>query len=106
MIENNYHTGDCLVSTRKLSRITGISNTTIRMAIGSLVSQNILKKVNNVFIAGRMDFSIEDVKVQTLVEKTAENLKFCTNELTPYPPLGLLYALLSLRYTRPLPFCR
>ncbi|DAA84554.1 TPA: hypothetical protein CPT90_06270 [Candidatus Gastranaerophilales bacterium HUM_3] len=75
MIENNYHTGDCLVSTRKLSRITGISNTTIRMAIGSLVSQNILKKVNNVFIAGRMDFSIEDVKVQTLVEKTAENLK-------------------------------
>lgn len=28
-----------------------------------------LKKVNNVFIAGRMDFSIEDVKVQTLVEK-------------------------------------
>lgn len=45
------------------------------MAIGSLVSQNILKKVNNVFIAGRMDFSIEDVKVQTLVEKTAENLK-------------------------------
>lgn len=75
MIENSYHTGDCLVSTRKLSRITGISNTTIRMAIGSLVSQNILKKVNNVFIAGRMDFSIEDVKVQTLVEKTAENLK-------------------------------
>ena len=81
MIENNYHTGDCLVSTRKLSRITGISNTTIRMAIGSLVSQNILKKVNNVFIAGRMDFSIEDVKVQTLVEKTAENLNTHINEL-------------------------
>lgn len=75
MVENQYKAGDCLVSTRKLSRITGISNTTIRMAIGSLVSQNILKKVNNAFIAVRTDFSVQDVKAQTLVEKTAESLK-------------------------------
>lgn len=75
IIENNLKVGDCLTSTRTLSQITGISNTTIRIAIGSLISEGILKKENNAFIVNTINFAIREIPPQTLVEKTAENLK-------------------------------
>lgn len=73
--KNKYKIGDCLVSTRKLSEMTGISNTTIRIAIGSLISENILRKENNGFIIEKTDFQVSAIQAQTLVEKTAENIK-------------------------------
>lgn len=73
--DNNYKKGDCLISTRKLSEITGISNTTIRMAICSLISENIIKKVNNAFVVEKVNYKLEEIRVQTLVEKTALSLK-------------------------------
>lgn len=75
LLENNYKKGDCLISTRKLSQLIGMSNTTIRMAIGSLISEKIIKKVNNSFIIENANYKIKEVKVQTLVEKTAQCLK-------------------------------
>lgn len=80
ILENNLQAGDCLTSTRTLSLITGISSTTIRIAIGSLISKGILKKENNTFIVNNIDFAVTEIPPQTLVEKTAENLKtYITN---------------------------
>lgn len=73
--ENGFQEGDCLISIRKLSAYTGISAATIRIAIGSLVSENIVRKENNVFVINSMDFRLENIQVQTLVEKIAENMK-------------------------------
>lgn len=72
---NGYQKGDGLISIRKLSAYTGISSATIRIAIGSLISEGIIRKENNIFIINRMNFSLEDVQVQTLVEKIAESIK-------------------------------
>lgn len=72
---NGYQEGDCLISIRKLSAYTGISSATIRIAIGSLISENIIRKENNVFIINRMNFNLEEVQVQTLVEKIAESMR-------------------------------
>ena len=73
--KNNFKAGDYLISTRKLSEITGMSNTTIRIAIGSLISENVLKKENNGFIINKTDFKLSSIKAQTLVEKTAESIR-------------------------------
>ena len=75
LCENGYKPGDCLISIRKLGSITGISPATIRIAIGSLISEGIIKKENNIFVVTRMDFQLEDVQVQTLVEKIAGEIK-------------------------------
>ncbi len=73
--ENNYKKGDCLISTRKLSQLTGISTATIRMAIGSLISEKIIRKVNNTFIVLKTGYVLKEVKTQTLAEKTAVGIK-------------------------------
>lgn len=84
LVGNGYKTGDCIISTRKLSNLIGISNTTIRIAINSLVSERIIKKVNNTFVVENMDFACRNIKSETLVEKIAENLKsYITSELKP-----------------------
>ena len=46
--DNKYKAGDKLISTRKLSKITGVSVATIRSAITNLVLQGILEKQKNV----------------------------------------------------------
>lgn len=73
--ENNYKKGDILVSVRKLSQYIGISNTTLRMAIATLVSRGVLKKQDNSFIVTDLDFEVSRIETMTLVEKVAINLK-------------------------------
>lgn len=75
IINNNYQVGDLMISTRKLAEIIGISNATIRMAMGSLVSEGIIAKKNNSFIVINADFDIETIRPQSLVEKIAQNLR-------------------------------
>lgn len=72
--ENNYREGDVLISTRKLAQITGISSTTIRLAMINLVSEKILKKDGRNFIIMDSNCKINPIEVQTLVEKIADNL--------------------------------
>ncbi len=72
---NNYKTGDRLISTRNLASLTGISTATIRIAIGSLISEGILKKENSVFIVNKTDFELMNIFPQTLVEKIAASIK-------------------------------
>lgn len=75
ILKNGFKEGDYLISTRKLSEITGMSNTTVRIAIGSLISENIIKKENHGFLINKTDFRINNIKTQTLVEKTSESIK-------------------------------
>ena len=75
LIEENYQKGDCLISTRKLAALTGMSGATIRMAVNSLVSEKILKKINKVFVVECLDFTAGDIQPKTLVEKTADRIK-------------------------------
>lgn len=73
--EDGYRCGVCLASTRKLASLTGMSTATIRIAIGSLMSEGILEKVGNAFVIRAIDFEIDEVKTQTLVEKIAVQLR-------------------------------
>ena len=75
LLDNDCRIGDCLISARKLSRITGISNATIRMAVNCLVAEKIVKKVNNTFIVTSLDFGCKKIETQTLVDKVAESLR-------------------------------
>ena len=73
--ENHYKAGDKLLSTRKLSKLTGVSNATIRSAITNLVLQGILEKKKNAYILTGRSFRTHNVEAKTLVEKVAENIK-------------------------------
>lgn len=73
--ENGYQEGDNLISLRKLSQITGISNSTLRLAVNTLAASGILEKRENNFFIKKSGFKIQVIQNQTLVEKIAENLK-------------------------------
>lgn len=72
--ENNYKEGDILISARKLAQKTGISNTTLRMAIAHLVTNGILEKRQLSFVVTNTDFKVENVSIKTLAEKVAEEI--------------------------------
>lgn len=73
--ENAYQKGDILISTRKLSKILGISNTTLISAFKYLLSRGVISKDENRFIVSDLDFKVNNICSKTLVEKVAENLK-------------------------------
>lgn len=73
--QNNYQPGDKIVSTRQLSQIIGFSNTTIRIAFTSLISENILEKKGNVFVVRCINFETDELKQATLADKVADKIK-------------------------------
>ena len=75
IIDDNYKTGDYLLSTRKIAKITGITDSTVRMAIISIVSSGILKKEGKHYIVQNLDYKTGNIKSKTLVEKIAEEIK-------------------------------
>lgn len=75
LFENNYKKNDVLISARKLAQYTGISNTTVRLAITTLVSMGILAKRGRDFIILEDNFEIEQVYLQTLVEKVSVGIR-------------------------------
>lgn len=79
--ENGYKKGDKIGSIRELSRISGISNTTLITAVSNLVSQGILEKKDNSFIIKISDFSVEQIETKTLVQKIAESIKTLIKDL-------------------------
>ena len=72
IIDNNYKSGDTLLSARKLSAHLAIPFATIRIAINSLISENIIKKSGNNFVVLKTDYNSNNKEQQTLVEKIAE----------------------------------
>ena len=74
LIEDNYKIGDTLISTRKLAKILGISFSTIRTSINSLITEKVLKKENKTFIINSMDFDIKNLEQTSLAEKIAEHI--------------------------------
>lgn len=84
MVEHGYKEGDLLISTRKLASLTGISNTTIRTALGSLISPGIIGKKYNSFIVLTSSFKADGVETKTLAEKVAESIKiYASANLNP-----------------------
>lgn len=79
--ENGYKPQDKLISVRQLSRITGITNTTLRMAVSHLVKNGVLVKKDGSYIINNTDFEVKNVAVKTLVEKVAESMReyICEN---------------------------
>jgi len=73
--DNNYKSGDILVSIRKLAMETGISNTTLRFAVASLVKYGILEKQENQFVVKKEQFDVRKIQLKTLVEKVADSLR-------------------------------
>ena len=80
ILEYGYKCGVCLNSTRKLAEITGMSTATVRIAIGTLISEGIIEKVGNTFVIKKLDFEIDDIQAQTLVDKVAITLKEYINK--------------------------
>ncbi len=75
ILEYGYKCGVCLISTRKLAELTGMSTATVRIAIGTLVSEGIIEKFGNTFVIKNLNFNIDDIQTQTLVDKIAYALK-------------------------------
>lgn len=74
ILEESYSIGDTLISTRKLAEITGMSSTTIRLALLNLTNEKILKKDGKNYIIINSDFSVNKIQTQTLVEKVADDI--------------------------------
>ncbi len=73
--ENGYKKDSFLPSMRELSRITGISNTTIRSAMTNLLTEKVVIKKDNNFILVKDSIEIQKVEMKTLVEKIADDLE-------------------------------
>lgn len=75
ILTNGYKIGDKFISTRKLAAISGISNTTLITAMSNLAVNGVFKKENKDFIVMNLDFELEEVSTQTLVEQISQKLK-------------------------------
>lgn len=75
LINNSYSAGDKIPSIRELAKIINSSNTTVRIAINTLISEKVLKKTGNLFIVNNSNFSIKQVETKTLMEKVANQIK-------------------------------
>ena len=74
IINYGYKEGDLLISTRKLAQLTGVSNATIRTALGSLISIGIIGKKYNSFIVLTSSFESGTIITKTLAQKVAESI--------------------------------
>ena len=75
LFENGYKKGDKILSTRKLAKEIGISDTTARAAVNYLTALGILEKSKNAFVIKESKFNIKEIRSQTLVEKVAEGIR-------------------------------
>jgi len=75
LVENNYKTEDNIPSTRKLAKLTGMADTTVRLAVNNLVAGGILEKKGKSYIIKSLDYRVREISTQTLVEKVAKNIK-------------------------------
>lgn len=73
--ENNYKKDSVLPSMRKLSKLTGITNTTLRMAMTNLLANKIVEKRDKNYVLARDYIEIEKIEMKTLVEKIADDLQ-------------------------------
>lgn len=75
ILNNNLKKDDILPSIRVLAKKTNISNSTIRVAIESLIWEKILAKNKNEFFILSTDFKVNNIEHQTLVDKITKNIK-------------------------------
>lgn len=75
ILASNYKIGEELISARKLAVITGISNSTVRLAISHLVSEGLLQREGKIFRILNLNFEVEEKTPMTLVEKISSDIK-------------------------------
>ena len=75
LFENGYKKGDKILSTRKLAKEIGISDTTVRAAVNCLAACGVLEKSKNSFFVKSMGFDIKKIQSETLVEKVADGIR-------------------------------
>ena len=69
-----YNVGDVIDSTRKIGQETGMTSSTIRIAINTLISEGIIKKKEKVFIINSLNLKEQKLQNLTLAEKIAEKI--------------------------------
>lgn len=75
ILENGYKINDKLISIRTLSSLTGMSVSTIRLAVNCLERDGVLKKEKNNYFINDLEFIVNKIQTQTLVEKIVILLK-------------------------------
>ena len=80
LLESGYNVGDKILSSRKISDITGFSIAVINNAIKFLTIEGVLKKQNRFFVLNKKDFNVEKIQLKTLVEKIAKEIKIYIEE--------------------------
>ena len=75
IIHNSYSVGDKLISARELSKISGLSVSTIRNALNTLVLENILEKSGSALLIKNIQFKIVELENLTLVKKIAKKIQ-------------------------------
>ena len=82
--DNKYREGELLVSSRKLAQDLNLPITTLRVALSTLALNNVLGKVDGRYMVVNLPKKYFDIKVETLVEKIADNIKnYINNNLSP-----------------------
>ncbi|MBQ4115204.1 GntR family transcriptional regulator [bacterium] len=84
IVENKYQIDEEFISARKLADQLGMSNSTLRTAYNFLSTNGILKQKGQYYYINSLDFRVEKIQTETLVEKVALKLKkYIKEELKP-----------------------
>ena len=75
IISQKYKEDGKLKSIRKISSEINILNTTVRIAINTLIKQGIIERNGKNFIVKNTKFAVNDIKVKNLADKIAEHIK-------------------------------
>lgn len=75
IISQKFKEGDKLKSIRKISSEIDIPNTTVRIAINTLIKQGIIERNGKNFIVKNTKFAVNDIKVKNLADKVSEHIK-------------------------------
>ncbi len=75
IISQKYKEGDKLKSIRKISSEINVPNTTVRIAINTLIKQGIIERNGNDFIVKNIKFEVHNIEIKNLADKIAERIK-------------------------------
>lgn len=75
ILSNNLQAGTPLGSIRKIASEINIPNTTVRIAINTLINQGIIERQGKDFVIKNIEFSVNDIEQQSLVDKIAAKIE-------------------------------
>lgn len=84
IISQKYKEGDKLKSIRKISSEINVPNTTVRIAINTLINQGIIERDGKNFMVKNTNFVINNIEFKNLADKVAEHIKSYIKENCKY----------------------